>query len=190
LIWRSNRAPTGSLSFTQRPADVAEAHALIDGHAGVVCKLAKPSAVEALEVTALPSDAVTVARGDLGAELPAERVPAIQERVIRICSRHGRPVIVATQMIESTGDSPLPTGVGRVVDRGRRDDECGHSIVLRKRQPDLRVGLNRRIVSGFSAALARPPSRRRACRPKRCARPSWRTCAARRRRRRWLASGC
>src|SRR4029453_7692811 len=77
--------------------------------AGIVAKLEKPSAIDRLEEIVALSDAVMVARGDLGVEMPAERVPAIQKRIVRCCRRHGRPVIVATQMLDSMVGSPVPT---------------------------------------------------------------------------------
>ena len=98
-----------ALSFVQRPQDVAEARALIGDRALIVSKLEKPAAVDRLDEIVELSDAVMVARGDLGVELPAERVPAIQKRIVRSCRRLGRPVIVATQMLESMIDSPVPT---------------------------------------------------------------------------------
>ena len=98
-----------ALSFVQRPEDVSEARALIGDRAAIVSKLEKPSAIERLDEIVALSDAVMVARGDLGVELPAERVPAIQKRIIRSCRRFGKPVIVATQMLESMIDSPVPT---------------------------------------------------------------------------------
>ena len=98
-----------ALSFVQRPEDVSEARALIGDRAAIVSKLEKPSAIERLDEIVALSDAVMVARGDLGVELPAERVPAIQKRIIRSARRFGKPVIVATQMLESMIDSPVPT---------------------------------------------------------------------------------
>jgi pyruvate kinase len=98
-----------ALSFVQRPEDVAQARGLIGTRAAIVSKIEKPSAVERLEEIVALSDAVMVARGDLGVELAAERVPAIQKRIVRCCRRLGRPVIVATQMLESMVASPVPT---------------------------------------------------------------------------------
>ena len=98
-----------SLYFVQRPQDILEARELIGGRAGIVTKLEKPAAVERLEEIVALSDAVMVARGDLGVELPAEQVPAIQKRMARCCRCLGKPVIVATQMLESMVDSPVPT---------------------------------------------------------------------------------
>jgi pyruvate kinase len=98
-----------ALSFVQRPEDLDEARALARGRARIMTKLEKPSAVEHLEAIVEKSDAVMVARGDLGVELPAEKVPAIQRRIVRACRRQGKPVIVATQMLESMIGSPIPT---------------------------------------------------------------------------------
>jgi pyruvate kinase len=98
-----------ALSFVQRPEDIAEARAIIGNRAWIMSKLEKPAAVERLEEIIAASDAVMVARGDLGVELPAERVPAIQKRIIRTCRRVGKPVVVATQMLESMVTSPVPT---------------------------------------------------------------------------------
>ncbi len=98
-----------ALSFVQRPEDVAEARAIIGDRAWIMSKLEKPAAVERLEEIVAISDAIMVARGDLGVELPAERVPAIQKRIIRSCRRVGKPVVVATQMLESMVTSPVPT---------------------------------------------------------------------------------
>ena len=98
-----------ALSFVQRPEDLDEARALARGRAGIMTKLEKPSAVDALDEIVAKSDAVMVARGDLGVELPAERVPTIQRRIVRACRRAGKPVIVATQMLESMISSPIPT---------------------------------------------------------------------------------
>jgi len=98
-----------ALSFVQRPEDVVEARALIGARAGIVAKLEKPSAIDRLDAVVADADAVMVARGDLGVELPAERVPAIQKRIVRACRKAGKPVIVATQMLESMIDSPVPT---------------------------------------------------------------------------------
>ena len=98
-----------ALSFVQRPEDLDEARALTRGRAGIMTKLEKPSAVDALDEIVAKSDAVMVARGDLGVELPAERVPTIQRRIVRACRRAGKPVIVATQMLESMINSPVPT---------------------------------------------------------------------------------
>jgi pyruvate kinase len=98
-----------ALSFVQRPEDVIEAKELVKGRAGVLAKLEKPQALERLEEIIEHSDAVMVARGDLGVELPPERVPGVQKRIVRLCRKHGKPVVVATQMLESMVTAPVPT---------------------------------------------------------------------------------
>jgi pyruvate kinase len=98
-----------ALSFVQRPEDVARARRMVAGRAGVLIKLEKPSAIETLEEIIELADALMVARGDLGVELPPEDVPGIQKRIIRSCRRAGKPVIVATQMLDSMVHSPTPT---------------------------------------------------------------------------------
>ncbi len=98
-----------ALSFVQRPEDVAEARKLIAGRAKIISKLEKPSAITHLAPIIDLSDAVMVARGDLGVEIPSEKVPAVQKRIIHACRQAGKPVIVATQMLESMINSPRPT---------------------------------------------------------------------------------
>jgi len=98
-----------ALSFVQRPDDVAEARRLVQGRAGVLAKLEKPSAIERLEEIIELADAVMVARGDLGVEMPPETVPGTQKRIVRLSRRAGKPVIVATQMLETMIGSPTPT---------------------------------------------------------------------------------
>ena len=98
-----------ALSFVQQPSDVEEAKKLIDGRAGIISKIEKPSAVEFLDEILELSDAVMVARGDLGVECATEEVPLLQRRIIRTCRREGKPVIVATHMLESMVESIAPT---------------------------------------------------------------------------------
>ena len=98
-----------ALSFVQRPEDVHEARALVGQRAGLVAKLEKPAAIERLDEVIEATDAVMVARGDLGVEMPAEAVPPLQKRIVRACRKRGKPVIVATQMLESMIESPVPT---------------------------------------------------------------------------------
>jgi pyruvate kinase len=98
-----------ALSFVQRPEDVDEARAIIGGRAGIIAKIEKPTAVERLDEIIARSDALMVARGDLGVELPPEDVPNIQRRIVRACRRAGKPVIVATHMLESMIESIAPT---------------------------------------------------------------------------------
>ncbi|MDR6775435.1 pyruvate kinase [Azospirillum sp. BE72] len=98
-----------ALSFVQRPEDVAEARRLIGGRAALLSKMEKPQAIEHLELIVELSDGVMVARGDLGVELPPEDVPALQKRIVREARLAGKPVIVATQMLESMVSAPAPT---------------------------------------------------------------------------------
>ena len=95
-----------ALSFVQRPNDLAEARKLICDRAAIISKLEKPSAIERLEEIIELSDAIMVARGDLGVELPPEDVPALQKQIIRQCRETGKPVVVATQMLESMINAP------------------------------------------------------------------------------------
>ena len=98
-----------ALSFVQRAADIEEVKAIVQGRAGIVAKLEKPAAIHSLDAILDVTDAVMVARGDLGVEMPAEQVPAIQKRIVRACRQRGLPVIVATQMLESMVSAPVPT---------------------------------------------------------------------------------
>jgi pyruvate kinase len=98
-----------ALSFVQRPEDVAEARRLIQGRAALLAKIEKPAALERLEPILELADAVMVARGDLGVELPPQDVPPMQKRIVETARRMGRPVVVATQMLESMIKSPTPT---------------------------------------------------------------------------------
>ena len=98
-----------ALSFVQRPEDLAEARKLIGGRAALLAKIEKPAALERLEEIVELADAVMVARGDLGVELPPEAVPPAQKRIVEMARRMGRPVVVATQMLESMITSPSPT---------------------------------------------------------------------------------
>tara|TARA_B100001250_G_C19782098_1_gene782314 strand:- start:570 stop:2027 length:1458 start_codon:yes stop_codon:yes gene_type:complete len=97
------------LSFVQRASDITDARKLIKGRAAILAKIEKPSAVEAFDQILEETDAVMVARGDLGVELPIEKLPPIQKRLVRQCRASGKPVIVATQMMESMITSPVPT---------------------------------------------------------------------------------
>jgi pyruvate kinase len=97
------------LSFVQRPEDVAEAKKITRGRAAVMAKIEKPQAVLRLGDILEISDALMVARGDLGVELPLERVPGVQKQMTRAARRAGKPVVVATQMLESMISSPAPT---------------------------------------------------------------------------------
>jgi pyruvate kinase len=97
------------LSFIQRAEDVVEARKLVKGRAAIISKLEKPAAIAHLDEIIRLSDAVMVARGDLGVELPTEDVPPVQKQIIRACHASGTPVVVATQMLESMIHAPAPT---------------------------------------------------------------------------------
>ncbi|GLQ35263.1 pyruvate kinase [Amylibacter marinus] len=98
-----------ALSFVQRPEDVEEARALADGRAAIMVKVEKPACVKAFDDVLAVADGVMVARGDLGVELPVQDVPPIQKRLVAASRRAGKPVVVATQMMESMIESPVPT---------------------------------------------------------------------------------
>ena len=104
-----NGADWIALSFVQRPEDVAEGRKLIGNAAGLLVKLEKPSAIRRLQEIIDLADALMVARGDLGVEMPPEDVPTVQKQVIHACRLAGKPVIVATQMLESMIHAPTPT---------------------------------------------------------------------------------
>ncbi|HUK58630.1 MAG TPA: pyruvate kinase [Stellaceae bacterium] len=98
-----------ALSFVQRPDDVAEARKLINGRAGILVKLEKPAAIRRLSEILELADSAMVARGDLGVEMPPEDVPPVQRQIIHACRLLGKPVVVATQMLESMVRAPVPT---------------------------------------------------------------------------------
>lgn len=98
-----------ALSFVQRPEDVLEARNLLGKETKIVSKIEKPAAIEVFDEILRVSDGIMVARGDLGVELPIQKLPAIQKRLIRKCRETGKPVIVATQMLESMINAPVPT---------------------------------------------------------------------------------
>ena len=98
-----------ALSFVQRPEDVAEARKLMGGYGALVAKIEKPAALDRLEEIIELADGIMVARGDLGVELNPEEVPPLQKKIVELTRRSGKPVIVATQMLESMIESPAPT---------------------------------------------------------------------------------
>ncbi|MCA3454935.1 MAG: pyruvate kinase, partial [Rhodobacter sp.] len=98
-----------ALSFVQRPEDVIEARGLARGRAAILSKIEKPAAVKAYAEILAVSDGIMVARGDLGVELPIHAVPPIQKQLVRGARAAAKPVIVATQMLESMIESPMPT---------------------------------------------------------------------------------
>lgn len=97
------------LSFVQKLADVHEARKIIGNRAWIISKLEKPQAIDDVDNIIKASDMVMVARGDLGVECPVETVPVLQKHIVERCRQHGKPVIVATQMLESMISSPMPT---------------------------------------------------------------------------------
>lgn len=103
------RADWIALSFVQRPEDVAEARTLIGDRAALLAKIEKPAAIDRLNDIIALADAVMVARGDLGVELPPEQVPPLQNKIVAAARQFGKPVVVATQMLESMITSPTPT---------------------------------------------------------------------------------
>jgi pyruvate kinase len=114
LVLSLTDAPVGKvrasgLAVVSGHEDIAEARRLVQGRAGVLAKLEKPSAIQRLEEIVDLADAVMVARGDLGVEMPPETVPGTQKRIVRLSRRVGKPVIVATQMLESMIVEPVPT---------------------------------------------------------------------------------
>ncbi len=98
-----------ALSFVQRPEDLAEARRLMGGHGALLAQIEKPAAVDRLEEILEVADAVMVARGDLGVELPPHAVPPLQKQIVETARRLGKPVVVATQMLESMIKAPTPT---------------------------------------------------------------------------------
>ncbi len=98
-----------ALSFVQRPEDMAEARRLVAGRAALMAKIEKPAAIDRLDEIIELSDSIMVARGDLGVEMPPEVVPRLQKKIVRAAREAGKPVIVATQMLESMIQNPAPT---------------------------------------------------------------------------------
>jgi len=98
-----------AISFVQRPSDMTELRDLVGTAAAIMAKLEKPAAIDHLEDIVQLSDGVMVARGDLGVEMPQEKVPVVQKRIVRAARQEGKPVVVATQMLESMIHSPVPT---------------------------------------------------------------------------------
>ncbi len=96
-------------SFVQQPDDVRELRSLVKGRAAIMVKMEKPSALENLDEILELCDGMMVARGDLGVELPPEKVPIVQKRLIRQCRQAGKPVVIATHMLDSMVHVPVPT---------------------------------------------------------------------------------
>ena len=98
-----------AISFVQRPEDMTELRDLVGNQAAIMAKLEKPGAIDHLADIVQLSDGVMVARGDLGVEMPQEKVPVVQKQILRCARQEGKPVVVATQMLESMIHSPIPT---------------------------------------------------------------------------------
>ncbi len=108
-VLATNEVDWVALSFVQRPEDLAEVRKISKGRVGLMSKIEKPQAIERIEEIIELSDALMVARGDLGVEMPLEAVPGLQKQLTRACRRAGKPVVVATQMLESMITSAVPT---------------------------------------------------------------------------------
>ncbi len=183
-----------ALCFVQRPDDVAEARRLIGDKAALLAKIEKPAAMERLDEIMELADAVMVARGDLGVELPPEAVPPAQKRIVESARRLGRPVVVATQMLESMIVAPTPTRA-EVSDVATAIYDGADAMMLSAESaagawPEESVAMMDRIaisVEGDPAYLARvhfmetrptppPPTRwprRRPASPAPCRPPPW-----------------
>ena len=98
-----------ALSFVQRPSDIMEARQIVGDQAGIMAKIEKPAALDRIDDIVALSDALMVARGDLGVEIPPEQVPGRQKELIRLCRLAAKPVVVATQMLDSMVSAPAPT---------------------------------------------------------------------------------
>ena len=108
-VLETNEVDWVALSFIQRPEDLADVRKVARGRVGLMSKIEKPQAIERIDEIIELSDALMVARGDLGVEMPLEAVPGLQKQLIRACRKAGKPVVVATQMLESMITSPVPT---------------------------------------------------------------------------------
>ena len=119
-----------ALSFVQKPGDMIEARGLIGDRAGLVAKIEKPSALDQIDDIIRLSDAVMVARGDLGVEIPHEEVPGRQKELVRACRLAVKPVIVATQMLDSMVAAPDADAGGSIGrgDRHLRRRRCRHAV--------------------------------------------------------------
>jgi pyruvate kinase len=120
-FWEVGDIDWVALSFIQRPEDLAEVRKIARGQVGLMSKIEKPQALERIDEIIELSDALMVARGDLGVEMPIEAVPGIQKQLTRACRRAGKPVVVATQMLESMISAP--------VSHPRRGFRCRHGSV-------------------------------------------------------------
>ena len=167
---RSTPASTGSaLSFIQRPEDIAEAKKITRGRAAVMAKIEKPQAVTRLDEIIDLADALMVARGDLGVEMPLEKVPGIQKQITRAARRAGKPVVVATQMLEiddhQPGADPRRSLRRRDRDlRGRRRGDAVGGIGGRRNIPVEAVATMNRIAEEVESDADLPHHHQRAAR--------------------------
>ncbi len=183
-----------ALSFVQRPEDVIEVKKIAGDRALVMAKIEKPQAIQRLDDILAVSDAVMVARGDLGVEMPLEQVPGLQKTITRRARRLGKPVVIATQMLESMITTPVPTRAevsdvatavfegadavmlsaesasGPISDRGG-DDDGPRRHDRRSRRASIRRSSPPSARRTTAAAATRSP-RRRATSPRRCSRKS------------------
>jgi len=144
-----------ALSFVQRPEDVIELKDIVQGRAGYLAKIEKPKAIESLEGILKESDALMVARGDLGVEMPLEAVPGLQKQIVRAARKAGKPVVVATQMLESMISTPVPTRA-EVSDVAQAVFEGADAVMLSAESasgshPQAAVAMMDRIASNVEA---------------------------------------
>ncbi len=98
-----------ALSFVQQVEDIIKLKKIVDGKALIMAKIEKPSAVKNIDEIIKVADGIMIARGDLGVEMPTEKVPIVQKNIIKRCRHFGKPVVVATQMLESMISNLVPT---------------------------------------------------------------------------------
>jgi pyruvate kinase len=144
-----------ALSFVQRPEDVIELKDIVQGRAGCLAKIEKPKAIESLEGILKESDALMVARGDLGVEMPLEAVPGLQKQIVRAARKAGKPVVVATQMLESMISTPVPTRA-EVSDVAQAVFEGADAVMLSAESasgshPEAAVAMMDRIASNVES---------------------------------------
>ena len=172
-----------ALCFVQRPEDVAELKKIVAGRAGVLAKIEKPKALASLHGILELADALMVARGDLGVEMPLEAVPGLQKQITRAARKAGKPVVVATQMLESMINSPMPTRA-EVSDVATAVFDGADAVMLSAESAVGRLsggggaddGPHRhvrwRMTSSITPSSKPSAARRKAPRPT----PSWRRC--------------
>jgi len=150
-----------ALSFVQRASDVIEAKALIKGRAFILSKIEKPAALEDIDDIIQASDSIMIARGDLGVELPAEIVPSVQKTLLFKCRKVGKPVVVATQMLESMITAPTPTRA-EASDVANAVFDGADTVMLSAETaagayPEEAVSIMKRIIVNSEAHIAEHP---------------------------------